>query len=83
MSDESNTICFFHLLEPTFCENQGLVSHLLCPAERGQTSFPLLLFAVACILCVLRVGPPCSHGKKEATYWSLEKKSWQIFSGKM
>ena len=84
MTYESNPICFFHLLEPKFCENQGLASHLLGLAQCWQeTFFPLLLFAVAFILCMLRVGPRLSRGKEEATYWSLEKKSRQIFSGKM
>ena len=51
MTYESNTICFFHLLEPRICENQGLASHLLCLAQRWQeTFFGLLLFAVAFIL---------------------------------
>lgn len=80
MTYESNTICFFHLLEPRFCENQGLTSHLLCLAQRWQeTFFGLLLFAVAFILCVQRVGPRLSCGKKEATYLVAGKEITESF----
>lgn len=81
MTYESNHhLLLSPLRSPDSEEIRVLASSHLCLAQRWQeTFFGLLLFAVAFILCVQRVGPRLSCGIKKETYLVAGKKSQYLF----